>query len=422
MEYSVLPADKYKVINKTLLSDLDKDNIVRFYTPIIGPIATSLYLDLWQDLNKKNTTDEYLIHNHLLSLLKCSPNAFVEARESLEAVGLLKTYVKEENVLVYLYELYSPLSPVEFFNHPILNVVLYNNIGSDEYDSLLKEYQKVKVDYTGFSEITKNLDDVYASENFNKVANLQDKQMGNITVTSKIDYDLIANSIPKDVLSDKAFNKKNRELIDNLSFIYHVDSLQMVEFIRKSLNEYGMIDKETLRNTVKKYYEYSFNSLPTLVYRTQPEYLKKPAGDNSLHGKIVAMFENTTPYDFLKRKNGGTKPTTRDLNLVERLLNDLGLTTAVVNVLLDYCLKTNNNKLVGAYVETIAGQWKRAGLQTAEEAMQFAIKEHKKTTKKKTTEIPKKSNIPEWFNKDISSEDISEETEKEIEEMFKEFR
>ena len=46
----------------------------------------------------------------------------------------------------------------------------------------------------------------------------------------------------------------------------------------------------------------------------------------------------------------------------------------------------------------------------------------KKATKKKTTVVPKASSIPEWFDKDIKSEDLSEETEKEIEDMFKEFR
>ena len=417
MGYSVLPADRYKVINKTYLTDLDQKNLMRFYTPIIGSLATSLYLNLWIDLKNKDLESEYLLHNHILNILKCSTNAFIEARESLEAMGLIRTYVKEDNVLVYLYELYSPLSPVEFFNHPILSVVLYNNVGADEYNNLLTEYQKVKVDYTGFNEITKTMDTVYVSENFNKVSNLQDKQVGNIELSSKIDYDLIVNSIPKDILSEKAFNKKTRELIDDLSFIYNVDSLQMVEFIRKSLNEFGMIDKDVLRQMVRKYYQFSFNGLPTIVYRTQPEYLKKASGDTSAYGKLVALFENISPHDFLKKKNGGSNPTARDLKLVENLMIDLGLTPAVVDVLLDY----NNNKLVTAHVETIAGQWKRAGLQTAEDAMKFASKEHNKMIKKAPKEN-KKVVVPEWYNKNISTEEMSEEEIKAIEDMYKEFK
>ena len=58
---------------------------------------------------------------------------------------------------------------------------------------------------------------------------------------------------------------KNKELIDNLSFIYNIDTLKMIEFIRKSLNEFGMIDKATLKDTTRKYYQLSSNSLPTIV-------------------------------------------------------------------------------------------------------------------------------------------------------------
>ena len=45
-----LPADKYKVINKTILSDVDKKNLISFYMPIIGSLAVSLYLILLLEL------------------------------------------------------------------------------------------------------------------------------------------------------------------------------------------------------------------------------------------------------------------------------------------------------------------------------------------------------------------------------------
>ena len=70
------------------------------------------------------------------------------------------------------------------------------------------------------------------------------------------------------------------------------------------------------------------------------------------------------------------------MKILESLLIDLKLNPGVVNVLIDYTLKTNNNKLVKNYIETIAGQWKRSGVETAEEAMNLAEKEHKKKYKK----------------------------------------
>ncbi len=421
MSYGVLPADRYKVVNKTILSEVDKENLLYFYAPVIGPLAVYLYLLLWQDLQKNNES-EFFLHHKLMNILKCNAKTLKEAREALEAVGLIKTYVREENVLIYIYELYSPLSASEFLSHPILNTVLYNALGDEEYKALEKKYVKKKYNYEGFIEITKKMDEVFKVENTIVSANIKEKATGQIRLTSSIDYDLIINSIPKSALSEKAFNKKTRELIDNLSFIYNLDTLKMVELIRKSLNEFGMIDKDELRVSAQKYYELSSGSLPTIVYRTQPEYLKKATGDNTLRSKIIGMFENISPYDFLKAKNKGASPANKDLRLVEHLLVDLKLTPAVVNVLLDYCLRKNNNKLTNSYVETIAAQWKRADLKTAEEAMQFAEKEHKKSLKKMNLSDKKQAIKPAWFDKDIKEEEASSEEQEELNNLLKEFK
>ena len=422
MSYSILPADRYKVINKTILNEIDRQNLMSFYSPIIGPLSVALYLELWQDLNKFSEDSEFLLHHHLMSLLKCTAQNLKEAREALEAVGLVKTFVKEENVFVYIYELYSPLYPVEFLNHPILSAVLYNNLGSEEYEKLVKIYQKKRYDYSGFIDITKKMDEVFVAESYNQVDNLKERQPAQIKLESIIDYDLIINSIPKDTLSEKAFNKKTKELIDNLAFIYNVDTLKMVEYIRGSINEFGLIDKNNLRNTVRKYYQLSSNSLPTIVYRTQPEYLKKATRDVSPRAQIISVFENISPYDYLKKKNKGAHPTSKDLKLVESLLIDLQLTPAVVNVLLDYCLRKNNNKLTTNYVEAVAAQWKRADLKTAEDAMNFAEKEHKKSLKKVAEKEKDKVVEPAWFNKNIEKKEVSEEKAEELQELLKEFQ
>ena len=420
MNYSILPADRYKVINKGSISNIDKENLMSFYSPIIGPFAVALYLLMWQDSCEDNK-EEFHLHHHLLSALKCSSKNLKEAREALEAVGLVKTFVKEENVLVYLYEIYTPLTPSEFLSHPIFSVVLYNNLGSEEYDKLIKKYQKKKYDYSGFLEITKNMDEVYKSVRFTQATEIQESKSASVKLTSKIDYELIVSSIPKETLSEKAFNKKTKELIDNLSFVYGVDTLKMIEFIRKSINEFGMIDKTVLRNTVRKYYQLSSNSLPTIVYRTQPEYLKKASGDTSPRAQIIAVFESVSPYDFLKSKNKGASPTSKDLKLVESLLVDLELTPAVVNVLIDYCLRKNNNKLTTGYVEAVAAQWKRADLKTADEAMKFSAKEHKKSLKKMNEKEKEKVNAPSWFNENIEKSEISAEEEQELQDLLKEF-
>ena len=103
------------------------------------------------------------------------------------------------------------------------------------------------------------------------------------------------------------------------------------------------------------------------------------------------------------------------------LMIDLEMPPAVVNVLLDYVLRKNNNRLSTSYIEAIAGQWKRAGLKTAVDAMEFAEKENKRLSKKMD---PVKTNTdePVWFNKTQEKEDMTEEEQKELENLFKEFK
>lgn len=418
---TLLPADRYVIVNKTILSNFDKKILITFYEPIIGHLAVSLYLTLWNDLEEGKQISRELNHHHLMSILKCPLSVIKEAREALEAVGLLKSYLKYGDYNNYLYEIYSPLLPSEFFNHPILNVVLYNNIGAIEYEYLKKLYQKIKIDTKDYIEITKKMDEVYTAISDIPTTDSVERSITDITCNDQVDFDLIISSIPKGIINEKAFNKKTKELINQLSFVYKIDSLKMMELIRSVLNEYGMIDKNGLRLAARKVYQFNNGALPTLIYRSQPEYLKTPAGDNSMRGKIIQMFENINPVDFLRNKYQGVKPTNRDIKIIEMLIIDLEMPPAVVNVLLDYVLRKNNNRLSTSYIETIAGQWKRAGLKNASEAMEFAEKENKKLSKKI---VPKnKENIePVWFNKVSEKKELTKEEQEELENLFKEFK
>ena len=310
---TLLPADRYVIFNRTILTDFDKNVLITFYEPIVGHLAISLYLTLWNDLDGINQVSRELNHHHLMSILKCPLQVIKEARESIEAVGLLKTYYKSGDVNSYIYELFSPLTPGEFLNHPILNIVLYNNIGATEYEYLKKRYQKLKIDTKDYLDITKKLDEVYKAETDIPTFEGLERTISDIECSDKVDFDLIISSIPKGIVNERAFNKKTRELINELAFIYKIDSLKMMELIRSVLNEYGMIDKNALRQEARKMYQFNNGALPTLIYRSQPEYLKTPAGDNSMRGKIIRLFESINPVDFLRNKYKGVKPTTADI-------------------------------------------------------------------------------------------------------------
>lgn len=420
---TLLPADIYTVVNKTVLTDIDRNNLINLYLPIIGVSALSLYLLLWRDLSNTMIISNDHNHHHLMSSLKLDLFEIKAAREALEAVGLIKTFINEGEINKYVYELYSPLTSYEFFNHPIFNVILYNNIGKSEYEALKMVYDKISIDMREYTDITKLMDMTFKVSNTEINVNPLERTTNSICMSDQVDFDLILSSIPKSLINEKVFTKKMKELINNLAFTYNIDTIKMVELIRTSINEHGGIDKESLRKNARKYYQYNNNgALPTLCYRTQPEYLKNPLGDLSKRGKIIAVFENTTPYDFLKSKNKGHNPTNRDLKIVEYLLVDIGLKPAVVNVLIDYVLKKNDNKLNQSFIEAIASQWSRLGIETASDAMDTAEKQNKKYNKRDEIKEKYKAATPNWFNSNQEKEEISEEERKELESLMSKYR
>ena len=423
MRMTLLPADTYIVLNKGLLNNEDKKNLITLYEPIIGAVAIALYLTLWSDLDKQGIQSNEFTHHHLMCLMKMDLNTIKKSREILESVGLIKTYYKENDNASYIYELYSPLSAKEFLMHPIFNVVLYNNLGKKEYENIKGLYQKINFNFSGYEDISKEINESFSSSTTVPEFDCRDKEYNVVNAKNVIDFDLLVSSIPKNILNEKSLTKKMKDLINNLAFIYNLDTLKMAEIIRSTINENGYINATELRTKTREYYTYLNNGrLPTLIYRSQPEYLKKPSGDSSNRAKMIYVFENTTPYDFLRKKYKGVPPTARDLKLLESLLEDLKLSPAVVNVLIDYVLRKNNNKLNRAYIETIAGQWKRSGIETADEAMNFAGKENKKLSKLSPKAIKNPEAVPVWLKQDIKKQELSNEELEELEELMKGFK
>ena len=427
---TILPADTYVVINKTVIDDSDRKLVSMLYQPIIGYSAVSLYFTLLDDLDKSEVMSGDLSHHHLMSLMQLKLDDIVMAREKLEACGLLKTYYKEGSVNQYVYLIYSPMSAHEFFNHPILNVVLYNNLGKQEYDRIVNYFKLPRINLKDYEDITSSFDEVFTScrGNFFCVdEEIKKKEKNPLKISSNIDFDMLISSIPNSMVNDKCFSKENRELIDTLSFAYQLDTLAMQGLVRDSLNEKGMIDKNLLRKSCREYYQFEHQGeLPTVIYRKQPEYLKKPLGDQSKWAKMVYTFENLTPYQFLKAKYKGAEPTDRDKRLIENLLLDQKLNPGVVNVLIAYVLKINHEQLKKSYVETIAGQWKRLNIETVEDAMKVCEKEHKKMkgllnkNKSKVTKEVKEAKLPAWFDKELDNVETTPEEEEELNKILKE--
>ena len=409
MVNALLPLDNFVVINKTILNSQDRLTLTLLYQPIVGSIAVSLYLTLWSFLDRNKFNSLGNTHNDLAISMQLKLDDIKEAKDKLEAIGLIKTYLKKGEVNSYIYELYGPLSAYEFFNNPILDTALYNNLNKKEYKRIVDSFSLPKVDLKGYQDISCSFKDVYNFVSTEKTGNNNIKRAKHLDLSFEpnINFNEVLSLIPEELLNIRSISKDTKELIYELAFIYDLENDAISEIIKNSLVD-RKIDINLLKENCRSFYKFEHKGkIPKIVYQNQPQYLRQGQVNNTKKSKLINQFETTSPYEFLSLKQD-SKPTEKDMEIIEYLMIEQKLNPGVVNVLLDYVLKINNNKLVRKFVEQIAVQWKRSKIETVSDAIDFARSEYdKKNNKPKTNK--KIEAIPSWFNQDIESDMLSDE-------------
>ncbi|MDD2392102.1 MAG: DnaD domain protein [Bacilli bacterium] len=417
---SIVPIDRFVVVNKSILTDNDRKNLLMLYQPIIGFTSVNLYFTLWTYLEKSEIISEEFDHYSILENMKISLIEFVEAKEKLEALGLIKTYFKNGEINNYLYELYSPFEPNQFFKNPILNTLLYSNVDKKRYKKIVDYFKIPALNLEDYKNITCKLSDVFEVGIINneEYPNIKKITRGTITIEPNIDLNIVFSLIPSELLNKRKINHETKNFIVNLSLIYGFDNEEIKNLIENSITEMK-IDLNKLELNAQEFYKFENDGhLPNLIYKNQPEYLRKKNTTVSSRDKMIYQYETSTPYEYLKLKYNGGKISSYDTETLKILVNQIKINPGVVNVLVDYVLKINNNKLTRNFIETIAGQWKRDNIQTVEEAMNIAEKEYK--SKKQITR-KKEFSKPEWVGKEYEK-DTNPDKIKRMEEILKEYR
>jgi len=407
MVNALLPLDNFVVINKGIFTSNDQLSLTILYQPIIGTSSVSLYLTLLSYLEKNKINSKGNTHSDLINSMQMKIEDIKDSRDKLEAIGLIKTYLKEGEVNSYVYEIYNPLSFYDFINNPILNTALYNNVSKEEYKRIVELFELPKINLKGYKDITCSFKDVFAfigsevslNKNIKKITCLD------LDFEPNINFNEVMSLIKEDVLNIKSITIEQRQLIYKLAFIYNLGNEEVSEIIKNSIDG-AVIDIQILKENFRNYYKFEHKGkIPKIVFQNQPLYLRQKEVTNDKKSRLIHQFETTHPYEFLYLKQG-SKPTPTDLKLIEYLLIEQCHTPGVVNVLIDYALKKSNNKLVKKFVEQTSAQWKRSNILTVSDAMDIAISENSKKTYKKQNYI---EDAPEWFDKQIEEQFLSDE-------------
>jgi replication initiation and membrane attachment protein len=461
----LLPIDHYIAAANGLLHDYDRKILTFLYQPLIGAGCMSLYMTLWAELEENRLWSESHSHHSLMNFMDMNLKDIHEKRLKLEAIGLLKTFVKqEESHRLFVYELQPPLTADQFLSDGMLNIYLYRKIGRAQFARVKRFFSDKKLNHTEFKNVTRAFQDVFESGHEGLFSYDDDtkqhldvvegeqfihrSQSTEIKVMPDFNFDLLFAGLHENLITKEAFTKRVRDAISSLAFLYGIDAIQMKNIVISAVTEDNEISIEELRKSARDWYQYEhYDKLPALVEKTQPVMLqtvnKEPETQEE---KLIYYFETTSPLQYLRDMGSGAEPSKADVKIIEDVMFQQQLNAGVVNVLIDNVLRKTDMKLTKNYVEKIASHWSRKNIKTVKEAMDLAKTEHRQYLEwAEGKKNPKQGHsnkkqairtelLPDWFDADgektekeekqkpVKVNDEQEQKQQEIEDMLRKLR
>lgn len=399
----VSPNDIYEIRLASIVTNVDKDVLVELYQPLVGAAAIMLYLTLQKQF-RNGESDEVYKTEQLISITQYAPGTILSARHMLEAVGLLRTYEKSnDDGKFYIYVLYAPKSPKDFFDDVLFKGLLVQYVGEKEAKKLAYKY---KIDLTipsEYHEVSSSFVDVYHPDYddpaFRKeiTGTILGHDAGRVKIN--FNYDLFFKNISDNSqIIPSAFTKKDMKEIERLATLFGLDEKQM------SLIVIGQYIPDSHPHI--DFSRVASDAMEAVKYKTVGEKSNtksKVSGEGILSQK-VRLMEDSTPAYFLQMLQNNTKPARADLKIVDELSREYRFSNGIINAIIDYVLYKNNNILSRNYCEKVASSLAREKIETTIDAMNYLNKitvggsskkeiTHEEPTENKTVKTENKKTV-----------------------------
>ncbi|WP_125760974.1 DnaD domain protein [Companilactobacillus hulinensis] len=388
------PLTGYWCLPHGQINDYERHVLTDLYLPLLGTRAFSIYLLLWEKVPNKELVSERQSHAELMSLLDIDLKTFYNERIKAEALGLIRTYEKKDDIGDYVvYQLYEPLSPAEFFKDDLMSIFLYEQIGAQSYQKLVKKYSQSSDILDDSEEISKDFLEVFQLSNEDLIntpsevndaqgafAKVKDKKQPEIkeSEVSQLDWELIGERIEQLFKISEDNLLENQQLIINLHAFYGVDEIALINLIGQTCDIVNnKIDPVRLKKTVQDRFERNANiSIKNTEHKDDSANKSEDTGAvnhnfNRADNLLIQQAKSLAPADFLaaeKQKSGGFTGAAES-----RALRDMAMKTylspAVLNIMVDYILK-NSPTLTVALMETVANDWQQNHVESPEQALQ----------------------------------------------------
>ncbi len=305
-------SDLYRVELHYPLDEVQTDILYYLYQPLIGSDALQLYMMLVIEGKRMNRFLKPSSLSRLTSFLSMSFTDLEKHFQSLEAIGLLKTFVKHENQITqYIYQLQSPLTLKAFFKNQILSSLLQESLSPEDFQKTVQYFRISVEDLSDYEEVTVRFQDVfqiYHHRKHGRILKIKDEFKEPVHQNIEVAYDkeLLLKSLADYQINKSKLTDEDFQYMIQLATVYSIDALTLAGLVKDSMHSQGL-DYDRLKLNIKKYFEMDSVSKLQEVYHKQPLQYQTQEGQQSPLVLHMKYLDNLTPYELLKEKQGGEK-------------------------------------------------------------------------------------------------------------------
>lgn len=457
------PKDGYALRRISFLSNVDQNVLTLLYQPLIGRDAFSLYMTWWSETERTGKGIKEGLLADVLTIQSMGIPEFFQARSRLEALGLVKTFIKKDQNH-YVYELHPPLSAERFLADDILQLLLLAQIGEQQFERVKEQFLLPKWNRQGYEEITRSFPDVYqfnwreAPGNSLSAINDQlsekyeseeaQKEVVSVDIVqASFDWTFFLTHVSSQFLTQKSLTE-NKKTIETLHMLYGIDELKMARFVLESADAVsGQVQPEKLKTLIHRQYRKPvFVTGDTEKTDNAKEDEKRFAGYSKQDTQLLRVSEKRNPADFLisiKNQKGGFITQVEQWTL-EDIVSRSGLSASVINILVHYILVVKDSAVFERNLAyKIANDWAQNQVKTPQQAMEkvrqlYETNEKRSQPNKNATNrkpqyqqnkntFVRKETLPEWAKEGNekgtpSDRPLSEEEQKAFKDRLKKIR
>ncbi|NCB32959.1 MAG: hypothetical protein EOM64_03585 [Erysipelotrichia bacterium] len=390
--------DIYRIDCKDTLSPDLITSLCSLYQPLCGTQAIMLYLTLYSEGRNQHTQET---HGRLCALMNCSAEDLEKARIHLEEMLLMRTFEQDgDQKNSYVYLLHAPLSSAGFLSSREFALEYARIMGKKESDMTSAKLAAGRLSTSGYKDITRPVS--YATRS--RCSEIEDisshieprYSFSNDDTAINFDYEHFIATTSALVFPAELRTQETMNLIGKLATVHGLSADRMRILVMRCVNLSAMT--------------FDSDGLKILAEKSDPDI-------NS-----AKDIYSLPPVSFLQAKQNGAPVSQSDKKILENLLVKYKFAPDIINIMIEYILKVSQNRLIRSFVEMIAGEWSRDGVDTRDKAFKETKKQLKGTRPMRKDVLPSyMENLQEEIvNAENSS--VSEEDRKAIEDMIAKMR